>query len=97
MKEVDNYNIYSTEKLNSLINEKGYINGDIVIRGNNIKSLVNLKKVYGNLGIDSNSLSDLGELNYVKNDFWISSAKNLKSLNKRELCRITQRNLTSDE
>ena len=84
MKEVDNYNIYSTEKLNSLINEKGYINGDIVIRGNNIKSLVNLKKVYGNLGIDSNSLSDLGELNYVKNDFWISSAKNLKSLNNLE-------------
>ena len=84
MKEVDNYNIYSTEKLISLINEKGYINGDIVIRGNNIKSLVNLKKVYGNLGIDSNSLSDLGELNYVKNDFWISSAKNLKSLNNLE-------------
>jgi hypothetical protein len=83
-KEVDNYNINSTQKLIGLINEKGYIIGDIVIRGNNIKSLGDLKKVYGNLGIDSNSLSDLGELNYVKNDFWISSAKNLKSLNNLE-------------
>lgn len=77
---MDNYTIQSTQKLNSLINEKGYIHGDIVIIGNDIKSLGSLKKVYGNLVIDSNSLLDLGDLNYVKNDFWISSANNLKSL-----------------
>jgi hypothetical protein len=79
-----NYNIYSTQKLNSIINDKGHIQGDIVIKGNDIKSLGRLKKVYGNLGIDSNSLSDLGELNYIKNDFWISTAQNLKSLCKLE-------------
>ena len=83
-KEIDNYNIYSTQKLISLINEKGCINGNIVIKGSYIKSLGSLKKVYGNLGIDSNSLLNLGDLNYVKNNFWISSAKNLKSLNNLE-------------
>ena len=39
-----------------------------------------LKKIYGTIGINSNSLLDLGQLNYVKNDFWISSAENLTSL-----------------
>lgn len=77
---VDNYNIYSIQKLDSLINDEGIIKGDIVIRGDEIVTLGNLKKVLGNLGIDSNTLSDLGYLNYVKNDFWISNAENLKSL-----------------
>lgn len=76
----DNYNIYSNQKLKSIISDDGVIEGDIVIRGNEIKSLGALKKINGNLGIDSNSLSNLGELNYVKNDFWISNAQNLKSL-----------------
>jgi hypothetical protein len=80
----DNYNIYSVHKLKSLMDEKGYIHNDIVIRGDGIKSLGNLTKVYGNLGIDSNSLTDLGELNYVKNDFWITNSNNLKSLNNVE-------------
>jgi hypothetical protein len=81
---LDNYNIYSLEKLNSLMDENGYINDDIAIRGNEIMSLGKLKKVYGTIGIDSNSLSDLGELNYVKNDFWITSAHSLKSLGNLE-------------
>ena len=76
----DNYNIYSNQKLKSIISDDGVIEGDIVIRGNEIKSLGALKKINGNLGIDSNSLSNLGELNYVKNDFWISNTQNLKSL-----------------
>ena len=64
----DNYNIYSNQKLKSIISDDGVIEGDIVIRGNEIKSLGALKKINGNHGIDSNSLSNLGELNYVKND-----------------------------
>lgn len=76
----DNCNIYSNEKLKSIISDEGVIKGDIVIRGNEIKSLGALKKINGNLGIDSNSLSNLGELSYVKNNFWISNAQNLKSL-----------------
>ena len=74
------HNIYSNEKLKSLIDEKGYIKDDIVIRGDNIKTLQGVKKVYGNIGIDSNSLSSLGSLNYVKGDFWITRGDKLKSL-----------------
>lgn len=76
----DNYNIYSKQKLKSIISNQGVIEGDIVIRGNEIKSLGALKIINGNLGVDSNSLLNLGELSYVKNDFWISNAQNLKSL-----------------
>tara|TARA_B110001452_G_scaffold264724_1_gene268197 strand:- start:57 stop:1751 length:1695 start_codon:yes stop_codon:yes gene_type:complete len=76
----DDYNIYTTEKLKSLMDDKNYIHGDIVIRGNEITSLGSLKKVYGNLGIDSNSIMNLGELNYVKGDFWITTGNKLKSL-----------------
>jgi hypothetical protein len=80
----DDYNVYSNEKLNSLIDEKGYIKKDIVIRGNEIQSLGKLKKVYGDLGIDSNSLTDLGELNYIKGDMWISNGNNLTTLGNLE-------------
>jgi hypothetical protein len=66
------------------LDEQGFIKGDIVIRGNEIKSLGKLKKIYGSLGIDSNSFEDLGELIYVKNDFWITNGTSLKSLNKLE-------------
>lgn len=73
----DNYNIYTSEKLNSLMDEKGYIYHDIAIRGENIQSLEGLKKIYGSLGIDSKSLNDLGQLSYIEKDFWVlkSSAK----------------------
>lgn len=81
---IDDYNIYSTEKLKSLMDEKGYIHGDIVIRGDEITSLGALKKVYGNLGIDSSSLENLGELNYVQKDFWLSSICVLSSLGNLE-------------
>lgn len=84
LNNLDNYNIYSDQKLNSLIDDKGCIHEDIVIRGNEIKSLGNLKKVYGSLGIDSNTLENLGELMYVKNDFWITNGTSLKSLYKLE-------------
>jgi hypothetical protein len=81
---IDDYNIFSIQKLNSLIDEQGFIKGDIVIRGNEIKTLGNLKKVYGSLGIDSNTLENLGDLIYVKKDFWITNGTSLKSLNKLE-------------
>ena len=43
----DNYNIYSNQKLKSIISDDGVIEGDIVIRGNEIKSLGALKKING--------------------------------------------------
>tara|TARA_B100000989_G_C19511008_1_gene459049 strand:- start:69 stop:1979 length:1911 start_codon:yes stop_codon:yes gene_type:complete len=79
--QIDDYNIYSNKKLKSLIDEKGFINNDIVIRGNEIKSLKGVKKIYGDLGIDSNSLMSLGDLSYIKGDLWISNGENLKTLN----------------
>jgi len=79
----DDYYIYSPEKLESLIDDKGYIKHDVNIKGDRIKSLGRLKKVYGNLGISSDSLCDLGELNYVKGDMWVSG-DNLFSLGKLE-------------
>jgi len=72
--------ICTQRKFNSLINEKGYLKGNFIITGNNISSLGCLKRVYGNLGINSNHLIDLGQLNYVKNDFWILKAQKLTSL-----------------
>ena len=78
----DNYNVYAIEKLNSLMDEKGYIHNDIVIRGENIQSLGRLKKVYGSLGIDSSSLNSLGQLSYIEKDFWVlKSSTKLNSLN----------------
>ena len=77
-----NIEIYNSDQIKFLSNDKGYITGNVTIRGNNIISLNGLKKVYGNLGIDSDSLSDLGDLNYVKNNFYITSANSLFSLNK---------------
>lgn len=77
--------IFSEEDLKDVMDEKGYVHHSISIRENRITTLGNLKKVYGNLGIDSESLVDLGELNYVKQDFWIQpTSKNLKSLCKIE-------------
>lgn len=76
----DSYNVYSEQKLNTLMDENGIINGDIVIRGDDITSLGKLAKVFGSIGIDSNSLENLGELNYVDKDFWIVTATNLNSL-----------------
>ena len=58
--------IYSVEHLESLINSKGEINNDIIIRGHEIKSLGKVKKIYGCLGIDSNTIENLGDLEFVK-------------------------------
>ena len=77
--------IFFKEDLINIMDEKGYVHHDITIRENRITTLGKLKKVYGTLGIDSVSLVDLGELNYVKQDFWIqTTTKNLKSLFKLE-------------
>lgn len=84
LNNLDNYNIYSDQKLNSLIDDKGCIHEDIVIRGNEIKSLGKLTKVNGSLGIDSNSLENFGDLIYIKKDLWITTGTSLKSLFKLE-------------
>ncbi len=77
----DTYNIDTLSKLESLIDGDGNIKQDIAIRGDEIKSLGSLKKVYGTLGIDSLSLQDLGQLEYIQNDLWIlKSSSNLNSL-----------------
>ena len=66
------------EKLDSKLDEKGYLRQDVRIK-DPIISLGNLKKVYGHLSIDSKFINDLGELNYVKTDFWYHE-KTLKIL-----------------
>jgi len=80
----NDYNIYSNKKLNSLIDEKGYIHNDICIEGSKIRSLGGIKKIYGNLNVICNKyLTNLGELNYIKKDLWGRDCK-LKSLGKLE-------------
>jgi hypothetical protein len=56
----DNYLTICTQKqFNSLINEKGCLKGNFIITGNNISSLGCLKRVYGNLGINSGPTANL--------------------------------------
>lgn len=63
------------------------IDTDIIIRGENIKSLGNVEKVTGFLGFSDSNIQTLGNLKMVKKDFWISSysvLSKLTSLNKLE-------------
>ena len=82
----DNYNIYSVEKLNSIINGDNIIVHDIVIRGNEIKSLGRVEQVLGTLGIDSNSIIDFGKLRLIKGDLWVRNGTgiHIKSLGEIE-------------
>lgn len=83
--EKEYHNIYDNEKLKSLIDSNNVINCDICIRQSNSKdkvlSLKNVKAINGNLSIDSDDLIDLGELELINGNFWLSTCKNLKSLN----------------
>jgi hypothetical protein len=73
--------IYTEEDLEGVIDVNGNVYHNISIRGSNITTLGRLKTVHGTLGVDCESLYSLGELSFINNDFWISSAsKNLKSL-----------------
>lgn len=83
--EREYHNIYNNEKLVSLIDSNNVINCDICIRQSDsidkVLSLKNVKAINGNLYIDSDDLLDLGELELVNGNFWLSNCKNLKSLN----------------
>ena len=83
--EKEYHNIYDNTQLESLIDSNNTINCDICIRQSDLKdkviSLKKIKVINGNLSIDSNDLSDLGELELINGDFWLSNCENLKSLN----------------
>ncbi|MDO9276045.1 MAG: hypothetical protein Q7T92_10915 [Lutibacter sp.] len=83
--EKEYHNIYDNVKLASLIDSNNEINCDICIRQSDSKdkviSLKNVKTINGNLSIDSNDLRDLGELELINGNFWLSNCENLRSLN----------------
>ena len=62
------------ENLQSKLNSQGHLNQDVKISGE-FKSLGNVTKIYGHFNLDSEHLIDLGELNYVKTDFWVNNEK----------------------
>lgn len=82
--------IYNYSQL-ACVTKDGVVNTDIVIRGEDIKSLRNVREINGSLGISyplSNSeyketvIESLGELSVIHGDFWIAkdSCKNLLTL-----------------
>lgn len=79
------HNIFDNQKLESLIDSNNVINCDICIRQSDSKdkvlSLKKVKAINGNLSIDSDDLLDLGELELINGNFWLSNCKSLKSLN----------------
>jgi len=79
-----NIDVYSSQKLDLIIDKNGIVNNSLVIRGTGIQNLGRLKKVKGDLGIICDSLTSLSSLNFVEGDFWISSAKNLQTLGSLE-------------
>ena len=79
----DNSSIYNNEMIDDVIDEKGYVQHDLWVQGEEVTSLGKIKKVYGDLNIYSDSLLDLGELNYVKGHVWVKS-KSLSSLGNLE-------------
>lgn len=69
------------------ITQSNIIDTDIIIRGEIIKSLGDVEKITGFLGISDANIKNLGNLKIVEKDFWISSysvSSELSSLNKLE-------------
>lgn len=84
MNYYEDYCIYTYENLISKLDSKGYLQQDVRLLGD-FTSLGGVKKIYGHLNLDNDSLIDLGELNYVKTDIWIHRENSqLKSLCKLE-------------
>ncbi|MDP2692911.1 MAG: hypothetical protein Q8O88_04700 [bacterium] len=78
--------IFTQDGLKKII-KSNEINEDVIIRGENIKSLDGVEKVNGFLGFSDAGIESLGTLKEVKNNFFISSFttySNLKSLNELE-------------
>ena len=65
-------NIFTISDFEELILNRT-IQGDIVIRGEQITALRGVEKVIGSLGISCSTLIDLGELKEITGDFWIST------------------------
>lgn len=63
---------------------QGEINGDIIIRGEKISTLKNVKTINGYLGISDSSIKSLGELKEVKGDFFISIKHVYSNINSLE-------------
>lgn len=68
----ESINIYTISDFEELIVNKT-IQGDIIIRGEQIKVLSGVEKVIGSLGISCSTLIDLGGLKEITGDFWIST------------------------
>jgi hypothetical protein len=78
--------ISSILELKNII-QSNIIDTDIIIRGEIIKSLGDVEKITGFLGISDANIQNLGNLKIVEKDFWISSyfvSSELSSLNKLE-------------
>jgi hypothetical protein len=63
------------------------INRDIIIRGQYLKKIEGVEKIFGSLGISDSTLESLGDLNEITGDFWTSFytvQSPLKSLNSLE-------------
>lgn len=83
MSYYEDYCINTYNNLTSKLDSKGYLQQDVRLGGDFI-SLGELKKIYGHLNLDNDSLNDLGELNYVKTDVWIHG----KNSQLKSLCKI---------
>lgn len=78
--------IYTQTDLNA-VTKSSRVTTDIIIRGEFLKTLGEIEKINGFLGISDASIENLGNLKKIQKDFWISSHtvfSNLTSLNKLE-------------
>lgn len=64
--------IYTSIELEKLISSKE-IDSNIIIRGENIKTLKGIERVSGSLGLSDSTIKDLGDLKEVKGNFFIST------------------------
>lgn len=65
--------IISETDLKKLINQEGVIFNDIIIRGENLKTLNGLIKINGSFGIEDSSLESISDLNEITGNFSIHS------------------------
>ena len=77
---MESTDVYSSQKLDLIIDKDGIVNNSLVIRGTDIVNLGRLKEVKGDLGIICDSIKSLNNLIFVGGNFWISSGRNLQTL-----------------
>lgn len=66
------------------LTKSGFINKDVIIRGEHLKFINGVKKIKGFLGISDSALESLGDLKEITGDFWISSHTVFSRLNSLE-------------